>query len=223
MKVQDHRQIQPPFAGPDVAYVASPFLVRLICFEVAIQQVRGDVERMIAVCGRLELACSFNADPVFAHQAAHAPMANIDANFLEFQQYADPAVAKPTSLVGNLLHLLADLGTVQRAFTPDCLWIDTNQPIRPALRDVMIPHHPERRVSPLRQCRQLFPSRSFKTTLSSMVSANRRLSLASSSSRAFNLAASDTFYAAILGLQLVECGGAQAMPAAHFGRRHPAS
>lgn len=47
VQVQDDCQIQLPLAGPDVADIASPFLVRLICFEVAIQQVRGDVERMI--------------------------------------------------------------------------------------------------------------------------------------------------------------------------------
>lgn len=33
MQIEDHRQIQPTHTGPDVADVASPFLVRLICFE----------------------------------------------------------------------------------------------------------------------------------------------------------------------------------------------
>jgi hypothetical protein len=102
----------------------------------------------------------------------------VHAHALAFQQHADPAIAEPTSLAGDLLHLLADLGAIRRAFTPDSLGIDTDQPAGPALREVVIPHHPERRVSPPRQRRRLFPSRSFKTTLSSMVSANRRLSLA---------------------------------------------
>ena len=49
MQIEDHCQIQPTLAGPDVADIARPFLVRLICFKVAIPQVRGDVERVIAV------------------------------------------------------------------------------------------------------------------------------------------------------------------------------
>jgi hypothetical protein len=49
MQAQDHSQIQPPLAGPDVADVTRPFLVRPSRREVAIQQVRCDVERVIAV------------------------------------------------------------------------------------------------------------------------------------------------------------------------------
>ena len=62
MQVQDHSQIQPPLAGPDVADVTRllpgnglpanherAFLVRLICREVAVQQVWRDVERVVAV------------------------------------------------------------------------------------------------------------------------------------------------------------------------------
>tara|TARA_R110002153_G_scaffold133205_1_gene282209 strand:- start:88 stop:465 length:378 start_codon:yes stop_codon:yes gene_type:complete len=119
-----------------------------------------------------------------------------------FQQDTDPAVAEPAPLASDLLHLLADLGTDLRAFSPDSLGIDTDQPAGPALRDVMIPHHPERRISPLHQCRQLFPSKSFKTTLSSMVSASSRLSLAFSSSRAFSLAASETYMPPYLAYSL---------------------
>ena len=59
MQVQDHSQIQPALAGPDVTDIACPFLVWLGCMEVAIQQVRRDVEGMIAVRGRLEFACSY--------------------------------------------------------------------------------------------------------------------------------------------------------------------
>ena len=66
MQIQDHGQIQPPLAGPDVADVTGPFLVWLGCMEVTSRQVRGNVECMIAVRGRLELAYSFNDDPVVA-------------------------------------------------------------------------------------------------------------------------------------------------------------
>ena len=93
MQIEDDGQIQPALAGPDIADVARPFLVRLICFEVAIQQVRGDVEGMIAVCGRLELARSFNGDPVLAHQATHPAVPHIDANFLQLFGHSGPAVA----------------------------------------------------------------------------------------------------------------------------------
>ncbi len=88
----DRRQIQPPFAGPDVADVAPHFWFGSVAPEIAIKHVRGDVERMIAVCGRLELVLFFG-DPVFTHQAAHTPMANIDANFLELFSHAWPPIA----------------------------------------------------------------------------------------------------------------------------------
>lgn len=60
MQVQDYGQIQPPLAGPDITDITGPLLVRLICREVTIQQVRSHVERVIAVRGRLEFPCSFN-------------------------------------------------------------------------------------------------------------------------------------------------------------------
>jgi hypothetical protein len=50
MQIEDHSQIEPPLAGPDVTDVAGPFLVRPSRREVAIQQVRCDVERVVAVC-----------------------------------------------------------------------------------------------------------------------------------------------------------------------------
>ena len=49
MQVQDHRQIEPALAGPDVADIARPFLVLLIGMEVAVQQVRGNVELVAAI------------------------------------------------------------------------------------------------------------------------------------------------------------------------------
>ncbi len=49
MQVQDHSQIQPALAGPDIADIASPFLIGFVGVEVAIQQVRRNVELVIAV------------------------------------------------------------------------------------------------------------------------------------------------------------------------------
>ncbi|ATG44553.1 aminotransferase class-III [Phaeobacter piscinae] len=95
---------------------------------------------------------------------------------------ASPAgqrVAEPAAFACDLFHLLANLRMVRRAFAPDRLGIDTpshglqanqcqavGKPAGPALRDAMIPHRIERCLSPLLRCRQLFPSRSFRTTLS---------------------------------------------------------
>lgn len=49
MQVQDHREIKPPLACPDIADIASPFLIGFVGVEVAIQQVRRNVELVIAV------------------------------------------------------------------------------------------------------------------------------------------------------------------------------
>lgn len=49
MQIQGHGQIQPALARPDVADITRPFLVRLICHDVTIQQVWRNVELMIAV------------------------------------------------------------------------------------------------------------------------------------------------------------------------------
>jgi hypothetical protein len=67
VQVQDHRQIEPALAGPDVADVTRPFLIGLIGSEIALQQVWGDVEPVITVCRRLKLAFSFNDNPVLSH------------------------------------------------------------------------------------------------------------------------------------------------------------
>ena len=60
MQIQDHRQIKPALAGPDIADVTRPFLVGPVGGEVALQQVWRDVEGVIAVRRRFELACPFN-------------------------------------------------------------------------------------------------------------------------------------------------------------------
>ena len=49
MQIQDHREIQPAFSGPYIAYVARPFLIGLVRFEVPVQQVRCNDKRMVAV------------------------------------------------------------------------------------------------------------------------------------------------------------------------------
>ena len=57
-QVQDHGQIQPAFAHPNIADIACPFLARRISREVPIQHVLRDVELVIAVGRELMLTCS---------------------------------------------------------------------------------------------------------------------------------------------------------------------
>ena len=61
-----------------------------------------------------------------------------------------------------------------------------------ALRELMIPHHLQRRLPPRHRCRQGFPKRSFKNVLSSIASASSRFSFRFSSSSCRNRRASDT-------------------------------
>ena len=49
VQIQDHSQIQPAFARPYLADIACPFLIRLFSREVPIQQVRRDVELVVAI------------------------------------------------------------------------------------------------------------------------------------------------------------------------------
>ena len=63
MQVEDHSQIQPALTGPDVSEITRllpgngllanherAFLVRTIRRDVAVQHIRCDVERMVAIC-----------------------------------------------------------------------------------------------------------------------------------------------------------------------------
>ena len=53
MQIKNDSQVEPSFSRPDIADVARPLLVWLICTEVPVQQVRRDVEAVVAVRGRL--------------------------------------------------------------------------------------------------------------------------------------------------------------------------
>ena len=108
-----------------------------------------------------------------------------------FQQNTNPAITEPTPHSGNRLHLFAKFCIVQRPITPDGLKINTDKPARTALRDIMIPHCLASCSPSHIRCRQFFPSKSFRTTLSNMVSASRRLSFEFSFSRDFRRWASD--------------------------------
>ena len=118
------------------------------------------------------------------------------------QQHADPEVAEPTPHSANRLHLFANFWIVRRFVAPDGLGIDTNKPARPALRDVVIPHRRACCGLWRIRCRQVFPGKSFRTTLSNMVSAKRGVSFEVSSPSDLRRWVSDTFLPPYLALNL---------------------
>src|SRR6056297_99459 len=93
MQVEDNRQIQPALLGPDIADVTRPFPVRTGCREVPVQQVRCDVEAVVAVRGRLELPVSPSRNTVITHQAPDAAVADLQAQLFQFLGHAWPAIA----------------------------------------------------------------------------------------------------------------------------------
>ena len=93
VQAQDHHQIEPTLAGPDIADVTRPFLIGLIGSEIALQQVRRDVERVIAVRRRLEITRSFSDDSILTHQPPDAPVPHVDTNFLQLFGHSWAAVA----------------------------------------------------------------------------------------------------------------------------------
>lgn len=96
MKVQDHSKIQPTFTGPNVADVASPLLVWLTCSEVPIQQVRRNVELVVAIRCDLVFAGSHDRHTVLTLQMTDTTMADIQASLLQLFCHARPTIAAET-------------------------------------------------------------------------------------------------------------------------------
>ena len=88
------------------------------------------------------------------------------------------------------------------SYLAQCRSVLTQCTAGPALRDIMIPHCLACCSPSHIRCRQVFPSKSFRTTLSSMVSASRRFSFEFSSSRNFRRWVLDTFMPSYLALNL---------------------
>ena len=80
VQIQDHGQIQPAFAHPNIADIACPFLARRISRKVPIQHVRRDVELVIAVGRDLMLTCSQDRDAVLTHQPANTAVPDVQAD-----------------------------------------------------------------------------------------------------------------------------------------------
>jgi len=70
-----------------------PFPVRAIRREVSFQEVRRDVEAVVAVCRRLELPVSFHRNAVLTHQTADAAVPHIQPQLLQFLGHARTAIA----------------------------------------------------------------------------------------------------------------------------------
>lgn len=104
-KVNDHGQIDPTFPRPDIGDVACPLLVWPARGEVLLQEIRRDVEGVIAVGRALELPAADDMDAVLAHQPAHPALADADAQLVQLLGHARPAVAAQAQPV-----LVADMG-----------------------------------------------------------------------------------------------------------------
>ena len=93
MQIKDDGEVKPALLGPDIADVTGPFLVRVLCGEVPIQQVRRDVEAVVAARGRLEFLVSLHGYAVLAHQHGNTTMTGIQAQFFQFFRHTWSAIA----------------------------------------------------------------------------------------------------------------------------------
>ena len=134
MQIEDDSEIQPALAGPDVADIARPFLVGPIRREVTVQQVRRDVERVIAVGGRFEFPRSFNDNPVLAHQSSDTPVPHVNANLLEFFSHPGAAIAAQAQA-----RLLLDMGQNHHVHVLPAAGRAAAKGTQPAGADI---HHP---------------------------------------------------------------------------------
>ena len=93
VQVRDDRQTQPAIAGPDMADLACPSLVRSNGGDVTIQQVWWDIDRVVAVGGLLDHACPFNIVSGLAHRSSDPAMSDVDANVLQVFGHFGAAMA----------------------------------------------------------------------------------------------------------------------------------
>lgn len=123
MQVQDQSQIQPALTGPDIADVASLFLVWTIRREILLQQVRRNVERVIAVQCSLVFLRSDDFDAILTHQTAHKAVPDAQPRLLLFFSHPGPHLALQAKLVlltnvGQKRHIIL-LSLARLAYPPD--------------------------------------------------------------------------------------------------------
>ena len=85
--------------------VARPLLVRPARLEVLLQEIRRDVEDVVAVGGGFELPCPHNLDAVLAHQPPHTTLANLQTQLIQLLRHARSTVAAQAQAM-----LVADMG-----------------------------------------------------------------------------------------------------------------
>ena len=93
MQIQGHSEIQPTFSRPHVADVARPFPVGPVRCKVPVQQIRRDVEGVVAICGHLVFLRPFDPYAVLAHQPTNAAMADVQTELLQLFGHSWAAVA----------------------------------------------------------------------------------------------------------------------------------
>src|SRR6056300_726703 len=116
VQVENDGQIQPSLLCPNIADVTGPFPV---------QQVRCDVESVIAISRGFELLISLHRNTVLSHQAANAAMPGVKAQLLQLCGHAGPAIAaqRQAELLANMgnQHQVGALPTTGRAGTPSAV------------------------------------------------------------------------------------------------------
>ena len=69
------------------------FWLRRISRKILIQQIEGNVERMVAVSRGFVFLGSDDLDAIFAHQAANTPVPHAQPQFLQFFGHPWPPIA----------------------------------------------------------------------------------------------------------------------------------
>ena len=77
MQIQDHCEIHPSLARPNLSDVTSPFLVRVLSHKVAIRQVWRDVELVVAICRHFVFMRADDRYAILMHQTSNTAVAHV--------------------------------------------------------------------------------------------------------------------------------------------------
>jgi hypothetical protein len=105
MQIHHHGQIEPALSRPDIADVASPFLVRKMGREVAVQHVRRNVEPVMTISRGLVFVGSHHVNAIVAHQATDTTVTNGQPRFLQLLSHPWPAITAKAQMM-----LFTDMG-----------------------------------------------------------------------------------------------------------------
>jgi hypothetical protein len=105
MQIHHHGQIEPALSRPDIADVASPFLVGKMGREVAVQHVRRNVEPVMTISRGLVFVGSHHVNAIVAHQATDTTVTNGQPRFLQLLSHPWPAITAKAQMM-----LFTDMG-----------------------------------------------------------------------------------------------------------------